>query len=488
MPSAALIDSLQWYRRHQMLAGALFWLPTSFLFLVEQNGLGTALRVQAVYYAAVVVLEVPSGWFSDRLGRTLTLRLVAVWWLIAHLLFVVSPATVGLAGLLMAQIFLAAGYAFLSGTDVMLHFDTLEALGRAEEFDRREASTRRGLLTVTAATALVGGAAGLVDLRLPFALSLVAAAIQLTMAWQLVEPSRPTPGEPTETPFGRPSLGRGTGAGHDLKAVIRHLSERPLSWLGLYVIAQVVAVHLAADLTGPYLAEALGIGLAQPGRAALATGTTAAAVALIGAVTVPIVPTVGRKLGLATTLLGVAIIPTGLLVAMASATTIWLVPLLAFRGIQGAASAVLVPAVVGGHVEQERRATFLSATSLGGRLAYGAVLVLIASTGGVGLGRGLSVAAMIAIVLTAAVLASYRPLARGRIGLDHDHEHEHPAKVHDHPHVHLDESAIGTDDHHNHGHDPQFVGAHHHRHDHSAMRHRHRHTADDHHRHTHSQG
>ncbi|MEM9565373.1 MAG: MFS transporter [Actinomycetota bacterium] len=478
IPSNELTGSLGWYRRHQLLAGALFWMPTAFLYLVEQYGLTTALRVQAVYYAAVVVLEVPSGWLSDRLGRVLTLRLVAVWWLTAHLLFIVSPDTVGLVGVVLAQIFLAAGYAFLSGTDVMLHFDTLEAIGRADEFDEREASSRRGLLGVTAITALAGGAVGLVDLRLPFALSLVAAAAQLAIAWQLIEPPR----SPV-VDAGHPS-GRRLRAWRDLVAALRHFGERPIAWLGLYVVAQVVTVHLAADLTGPYLADVLGDGLTEPDRAALATGATAAAVALVGALIVPAVPVLSRRVGLAATLLGVALIPTGLLVAMALTSAIWLLPLLALRGVQGAATSVLVPAVVGGHVEQERRATVLSLNSLGGRLLYGGALLVLAATGGEGLGSGLTVASVVAAVLLAAVLVGYPVLARGRLRLDHDHEHEHPAQSHEHLHVHHDGGRVG-DGHHEHAHHPPFVGAHAHVHEHDAVRHAHRHTADSHHRHEH---
>lgn len=472
----ALNGSLRWYRRHQVVAGALFWLPTVFLYLVEQHGLATALRLQAVYYAAVVVCEVPSGWLSDRLGRVPTLRAVAACWLGAHLLFVASPTTVGLAGVVAAQILLAAGYACLSGTDVMLHFDTLEALGRADEFDEREAEARRGLLLTMAATALAGGAVGLVDLRLPFLLSLAAAGIQLVVSGRLVEPPRLDQGGATA---------RTASPGHDLVAAVGHLGRRPLGWIGVYVLVQVVTVHLAGELTGPYLAEVLGAALSDPRRAALATGATAAAGSLIAAVAVRAVPQLARRLGVAATLLGAAVIPAGILVAMAAVTSLALLPVLALRGVQGAAASVLIPAVVGGHVERERRATFLSLLSLGGRLTYGAALLGLAAVAGTELGVGLSVAAGLAVALIALVVAAYVGLARGRIQLDHEHNHEHPAQTHAHAHVHL--AGGRTDGHHDHRHIPPFVGTHHHEHEHQAVRHRHRHTADAHHRHQHGE-
>jgi MFS family permease len=476
MTDDGLVASLDRYRRHQRVAGALFWLPTVFLYLIDQHGLEVALRVQAVYYAAVVLLEVPSGWLSDRLGRVGTLRLVAVWWIVAHMLFVVAPGSIGLPGIVVAQAFLAAGYAFLSGTDVTYHFDTLEALGRADEFDHREAASRRGLLEVTALTAVVGGAAGSVDLRLPFALSLVAAVGQLALAWRLVEPAGQS------TTGGRAQGDRWSGLGRDLLITVGHLRHGPLAWLGLYVVAQVVVVHLVADLTGPYLAEVLGPGLGAPDQASLATGVVAAAVALVGAASVQSLPWLVRRFGLAVTLLGLAVVPAALLVAMASVAAVWVVPFLALRGVQGSVVSVVVPPVVGGHVEQRRRATFLSMTSLGGRLGYGAALLALAAAGGSALGPSMTVAAGASLALLAVVLVGYLILARGRIQLTHDHEHQHLAMAHDHLHSH--DGGPG-DGHHDHRHDPPFVGDHRHEHHHEAVRHRHCHTADLHHRHAH---
>ena len=65
----ALEANLRAYAVHQRAVGALFWLPTVFLYLIDEVGLTGALQLGALYYFTVVVLEVPSGWFSDRVGR-----------------------------------------------------------------------------------------------------------------------------------------------------------------------------------------------------------------------------------------------------------------------------------------------------------------------------------------------------------------------------------------------------------------------------------
>ena len=116
-------------RRYQLIVGstsALFWIPTGFLFFIDEFGLGAALRLGAIYYLAVVVFEVPSGWFSDRIGRVPTLRFVALFWMGA---FCALGLAEHFAVAALGQVLMAIGYAFLSGTDVTFHFDSLEALG-----------------------------------------------------------------------------------------------------------------------------------------------------------------------------------------------------------------------------------------------------------------------------------------------------------------------------------------------------------------------
>lgn len=108
-----LARNLTLYQRHQIVSRLLFWFPTSILFLLEAVGLRDTLMLNSVYFLAVVVIEVPSGWMSDRLGRVLTLRLGALWWVAAYGLFLVAGSSI--AVLAAAQVLVAMGFAFLSG-------------------------------------------------------------------------------------------------------------------------------------------------------------------------------------------------------------------------------------------------------------------------------------------------------------------------------------------------------------------------------------
>jgi len=354
-------------RRYQVIVGAtsaLFWLPTVILFFIDEFGLVAALQLQAIYYFSVVLAEVPSGWFSDRVGRVQTLRLVAVWWIGAFSAFLLADQFAVAA---LGQILLAIGYAFLSGTDVTFHYDSLEALGREDEFEHREAIIRRNGMIVRAASVIVGGGLGVISLRLPYAAALIAAIVLGVTTLGLRRPP------------GRLDSG---GFGVDLLAAVRVFRNRLLGWILLYVIAQVVLEHLASEFSGPYLAEVLGEDLTDVDRAPLITGVLAAFVALVGAASVRRAPWLRQRLGLVGALTAVAMLPAVTVAAMALVTTGWVVVLLALRNVQSGIAGVLIPAAVGQRVPAYQRATVLSFMSLGGRLAYGGVLLSLSRVSG----------------------------------------------------------------------------------------------------------
>ncbi|MEM9521203.1 MAG: MFS transporter [Actinomycetota bacterium] len=450
---------LSLYVQHQRVAGALFWMPVLVLYLIERVGLAQALQIQAVYYVAVVAFEVPSGWASDRLSRAGTMRLAAVAWVVAHSLFLLGETP----SLIAAQVLLAFGYACLSGTDVTWHFDTLESLGRADEFEEREARSRQGMLLVTAGTALTGGALAVVDLRLPFVAALLAAVGQLLVALRLPEPVR---GE------------RGGRFARDLAATVRSVRDPVLGWLAVFVIGQVIVVHIAAEFTGPYLVDALDRPFDDPAAAAGLTGVVAALVAVVGSFVVRGVVPVVTRYGLRATLVVAAAVPVVVVVAMAAQTAVWLLPLLALRGVQAGVGSVVSPAIVGGRLAQHHRATFLSLTSLGGRLGHVGVLTAIGAAASDSVTDALRFGAFVAVGLFVATLVGLVLVPSFPSGTIHDHDHDHAEIAHEHAHVH-------GDGHHDHEHDPPFRGRHAHAHRHRAVRHRHPHTSDVHHGHRH---
>jgi len=103
------------------------------LFWKDQIGLSLTeiLLLQAIFSLATLVMEFPSGYISDRIGYRFALNL-------ACLLGITGWATYTLAGsftgVLIAELQLGASYAFISGADSALLYETLRYDGREEHY------------------------------------------------------------------------------------------------------------------------------------------------------------------------------------------------------------------------------------------------------------------------------------------------------------------------------------------------------------------
>ena len=147
--------NLRWWLPYRFLAGLHFWYPIFFLYFLARLPLVQVLQLEAIYYACVVLLEVPSGWFSDRIGRRPTLLISKAAHVVSALLFAASGEG-DFVLLAAAQLFLAAGFAFTSGTDAAFLHDTLQS-SAGERYERLEArSSRLGFLASAMAAALGG--------------------------------------------------------------------------------------------------------------------------------------------------------------------------------------------------------------------------------------------------------------------------------------------------------------------------------------------
>ncbi|MCP3992441.1 MAG: MFS transporter [Actinomycetia bacterium] len=339
------------------MASTLVWIPVFVLFTRARFGLDGAVLLSSLYYLFVVVLEVPSGWMSDRLGRVLTLRVAAVSWLIAQTCYLLGNDR--LAVIVIGQFFLAGGFASLSGTDVTFHFDTLEALGRADEYVQRQARVSAVGFTATALSAVIGGLVGLVDLRMAFVASLVAAVAQLITTMGMSEP---------------PASSRAEAFGAQLRVCVSYLRDRYLGWIFFYGVALVTLEHVAVTLMQPWLTEVLGRGPNDVGATPLFSGVVFAAASVVGALSARVSAPLSERFGTPTTLVALAVLSATIVTSMALWVSAWVLILVAFRSAQGAAAPVLISGAVAPRVMASHRATLLSINSLAGRLGFGLFL------------------------------------------------------------------------------------------------------------------
>jgi len=143
--------------------------------------------LQAIYSVAIVVLEIPSGYLADVIGRKKTLILGAVF---GTLGFITYSLSFGFWGFLVAEIILGVGQSCISGADSAMLYDSLLERGQEKQYTRYEGRiTALGNLAEAVAGILGGLLAGL-TLRAPYYAQSLVAFISLPAAMTLKEPAR----------------------------------------------------------------------------------------------------------------------------------------------------------------------------------------------------------------------------------------------------------------------------------------------------------
>ena len=113
----------------------LFPMAVITLFWKDQIGLSLSeiLLLQGYFSLATLLLEYPSGYVADRLGYRFSLSLAAAIGIAGWGLYTVAAS---FASVLAAELLLGVSFAFISGSDSALLFETLRSQGREEEYAR----------------------------------------------------------------------------------------------------------------------------------------------------------------------------------------------------------------------------------------------------------------------------------------------------------------------------------------------------------------
>ncbi len=356
---SAATRNLAIWRFASPLGQAFFWAPVFFLYWNEYLPVDRVLQLEAVYYLSVVLLEVPSGYLSDRVGRVTTLRLSSGFGVLAYSLFVIGDS---FATFVAAQVALAVHFSFRSGTDAAWHYDLLEHQGLEAEYAEREARLARAGFWVRSVCALSGGAVGTFALGGAYALSLAVAVVVFVLMLAC-----------TELPAA--AADRAGSFVAQMRSSFARLGNPWLGWIFGYVVLQTTLEHVPYEFAQPYLAAVLGGAGADVGNTPLATGVLVAGVALVGGWAAGWAPAAQRRLGVAGTLLALTLLQTTIIAVLAAAVHPVIAVLLLLRSVHPAIGHIVVNATVAPLVPRSERATYLSLHSLAGRAGYGAVLL-----------------------------------------------------------------------------------------------------------------
>ena len=350
------------------------WITVFFLYMSQSLPLEQVIELSALYYLSVFVLEVPSGYFSDRIGRRTTLLIAALAFIASFSCFIVGASFAWFAA---GQFLLATGMAMQSGTDTAFHYDSLKALGREAEYASREARAEQWGLIMMAVATLAGGLLGLIDLRLAYVFSLCSAGLMLLLVWRFVEPHHAE--ETIAVPQSFFIV---------VWSCILRLRDPVLGWIFLVVIVLYALAHIVYEFYQPYI-TLLQLPLLQPSEhAPLISGLVISVSMFGGALGARASIPWQAKLGLLGVLAVAMAIQLGLVAAMAIALSPLVLALVCLRNFPMALVHAPVRAAIAPRITRAQRATYLSLQGLAERLVFALLLLALAS----GLEKGAAIA------------------------------------------------------------------------------------------------
>lgn len=163
-------------------------MPVIVLFF-QENGLSMkeVLMLQTIFSVAVLSFEIPSGYFSDRLGRK---KSIILGWSFIFLGFIGYSLAGDFLGFLFAELALGLGYSFISGTDSALLYDTLLELGREKEYKKIEGRSFSIALVSSGTASVLGGFLATISLRVPIYCEMIITLCAFPVIFSLYEPTR----------------------------------------------------------------------------------------------------------------------------------------------------------------------------------------------------------------------------------------------------------------------------------------------------------
>lgn len=352
----ANIRLFPWFKFFQQL---VFWQAVWFLFFQERLSAAEAILIYVAYDISTTVLEVPSGYLSDRVGRRLTLILSALGVTVAATMQAIGgPFWVYFA----AQAALGAGAAFASGTDSALLYESLDREGRAAEIERHELRAWRAGFAALALSAVTGGAMAVWDPVLPFVATAVAGVVSLAIAWCFREPDRTR--ETVHT------------ARSSLLALREAVRQPVLLWIFVLAAAMYTFSHVPFVFGQPFILEALSThGFAAD--APLVSGVITALMMILSVATSWAAPWLRHRLGLGGILLLALGMQVALIGALAASSHILVIGLLLFRMVPDSFSRPFKVAAIQPWLPDRVRATWLSIQSFCARLLFALSLFLL---------------------------------------------------------------------------------------------------------------
>lgn len=320
--------------------------PVLILFYTS-NGLNSTqvFAIQALFHLVVLILEVPSGYLADVIGRKRTLAAGAMFFPLG---LAVYAAGRSFAAFVLAEAFLAVSVSMRSGCDSALIFDSLRQLGRESEYKRMEGRAALLSRVGTAVSAVAGGWLAAAFLRLPFIVNVGTALVMPALALSLKEPLR--------------EARRSAAPALDIWRICRHCLREPRLRPVVLQCGLIMASHLTALWAYFFLYRDLGIAVSW-------FGVLFAVYQLAGAAGSGLAHAASLRLG-GRTILTLALLSPPILILLGLVPRLWLIPLIPVNAFLWNLAYPVLLERLNLAVGSDVRATVLSLASMAGSVMF----------------------------------------------------------------------------------------------------------------------
>ena len=144
-----------------------------------------AVLLKTILSLSILLLEVPSGYIADRLGRKFCLVMGSAAWLVGWLFYCTGSSFIAFAG---AEILAGVAGSLISGADTAIAYDTLLQLNQESYYRTLEGRLVAIAGITEAVCGLIGAASAEINLVYPFYLQTVCIALYLGLSLTLTEP------------------------------------------------------------------------------------------------------------------------------------------------------------------------------------------------------------------------------------------------------------------------------------------------------------
>src|SRR3989344_1007370 len=179
IPKLYTVKALRWL---------MFAMPIIVLFFLDHGlSMTQVIYLQVIFSLIIVGLEVPSGYFADKVGRKASIVVAAF---LGFFGFLIYSFSFNFFGFLLAEIVLGIGSSFMSGSDSALLYDTLVECCVQEKYKKIEGRYIAIGSLAEGIASIIGGFLALVSFRTPIYFEVVAMFFAIPFSLTLVEPTR----------------------------------------------------------------------------------------------------------------------------------------------------------------------------------------------------------------------------------------------------------------------------------------------------------